>query len=130
LSPSEFFEFARKQSKKELREIAQQKIGCGFATLDNYLFGRTDGGEKLLKKLALFLKCREGELPKRLPKESKKKDIPLREGAEPAEWAEHFTSEELNEKVIKILQDGAIPLAERHRRAEIFLAVLRERLPI
>lgn len=125
---SELIEIARKEPKERLRELADQEIDCGFSTLDNYLLGRTAAGEKLLKKLSVFLNCKVSDLPRELPKEQG--DGGLKEGPPANDWAIMFSSEQLNQKVIEVLQDTQIPLDERHRRAEMILVKLRERLAI
>lgn len=45
---------------------AARLIGCGVSTLSNYVNGKTEAGEDLIKKLATFLKMRVEDVPKRL----------------------------------------------------------------
>ena len=45
---------------------AARLIGCGVSTLGNYLNGKTEAGDELVKKLAGFLKTPADRIPRRL----------------------------------------------------------------
>lgn len=45
---------------------AARLIGCGVSTLGNYLNGKTEAGDELLKKLAKFLTLPVDRIPRRL----------------------------------------------------------------
>lgn len=45
---------------------AAELIGCGVSTLGNYLNGKTEAGEGLVKKLAKFLKLPADRIPRKV----------------------------------------------------------------
>jgi transcriptional regulator with XRE-family HTH domain len=54
--------FARGRTLTKAAEL----IGCGVSTLGNYLNGKTEAGDELVKKLAKFLKLSTDRIPRKL----------------------------------------------------------------